>query len=158
MRTTLNPNSTMLPEVKSASPTSRRRSSVGGSGYRITTGVRLRPHQPSTETPSTMDHAQLMQPSHMLRPSAKQEQAYLSLARPFLEQLSLGYSTSLVCYGQTGSGKTHTIFGPPGSLRSDTPDSWGLMPRLLSDMIDIPNVTLSASAIEVYQVRFGFGS
>jgi len=92
-----------------------------------------------------------MRSHHFLAPSTSQESAYSALARPCLEKLGLGYSVSLVAYGQTGSGKTHTMFGPPGSLRSDSAAEWGLMPRLLSDLLDTPNVTLSASAVEVYQ-------
>ena len=76
---------------------------------------------------------------------------YETLTQSLLPKLRDKYSTSMIAYGQTGSGKTHTIFGPPGCLKPDAVNDWGLMPRLMSDLLETPGVTLAASAVEVYQ-------
>ena len=85
--------------------------------------------------------------------------AYSTIAAPLLDSLRDGYSCTLLAYGQTGSGKTHTVFGPPGCLTAEAvkraaggvPASWGLFPRIASELLNAELGTLHVSAIEVYQ-------
>jgi len=114
-------------------------------------GVRIRPPS-SSEVPSTLSLASTFTPHHLLPPSTSQDASYSTLTSTLLTRLASGYSTTLLAYGQTGSGKTHTIFGPPGCLRADAPESErGLLPRLLQEFLNAPGQKIAASAIEVYQ-------
>ena len=96
-----------------------------------------------------------------------QAAAFDAIASVLIARARDGFNCTLMCYGQTGSGKTHTMFGPPGCLTesamqqasaSDSPvssahsipDSWGLFPRAVMNLMQIPGVTLHASAVEVY--------
>jgi hypothetical protein len=75
-----------------------------------------------------------------------------------LDKIAAGYSFTLFSYGQTGSGKTYTMLSPQGCLTESclaksggkTPDSWGLLPRVMMQLLDDPNIKVSASAIEIY--------
>ena len=97
-----------------------------------------------------------------------QAAAFDAIAAPLLERLHQGYSCTLIAYGQTGSGKTHTIFGPPGALtetsvehlshsvatmEGDSPDDWGLFPRIALALLAAGTGALHASAVEVYQEK-----
>ena len=84
-----------------------------------------------------------------------------ALASRLVSRAQEGYSCTLMAYGQTGSGKTHTMFGPPGCLTEASvaaagggiPADWGLFPRSVLLMMQVPGVVLGsvhASAVEVY--------
>ena len=63
-----------------------------------------------------------------------------------------GYKVCIFAYGQTGSGKTYTMQG------SKDPESWGLIPRALTKILDVSRSmqaqgwswTLQASFLEIY--------
>jgi len=119
--------------------------------YKISVGVRIRPTK-KFEQPSQLDTESIFSPNHLLPPTTSQSSSYQILTETLLSRLRQNFSTSLIAYGQTGSGKTHTIFGPPGCLKSDESGSTdhGLLPRLLDELLRSGS-TLSATAIEVYQ-------
>ena len=96
-----------------------------------------------------------------------QAAAFDAIASVLIARARDGFNCTLMCYGQTGSGKTYTMFGPPGCLTESAmqqagasdcpvssahsiPDSWGLFPRAVMNLMQIPEVTLHASAVEVY--------
>ena len=98
-----------------------------------------------------------------------QQRAFEALGLPLVSRLRAGYDCTLLVYGQTGSGKTYTMFGPEGSLTEASleaaggggaaPPAWGLMPRVLMEMLAQGRVgagsrgreSLHASVIEIYQ-------
>ena len=98
-----------------------------------------------------------------------QPHAFETLALPMLDKLRAGYDCTLLVYGQTGSGKTYTMFGPEGSLTEASletveghgavPPAWGLMPRVLMELLARGKLesgaeareSLHASVIEIYQ-------
>jgi kinesin family protein 15 len=43
--------------------------------------------------------------------AASQEEIYLELGEPLVQNCIDGYNASILCYGQTGSGKSYTMFG-----------------------------------------------
>ena len=119
--------------------------------YQISCCVRERPAT-STEVPSALNPHSIFTPDQLLPPITSQDSSYSILTATLLSRLRDNYSTSLIAYGQTGSGKTHTVFGPPGCLRSDSsPALHGLLPRLLQELVATANTTISVSAVEVYQ-------
>ncbi|KAI9348470.1 P-loop containing nucleoside triphosphate hydrolase protein [Obelidium mucronatum] len=77
----------------------------------------------------------------------------------FWRQFELGYSATLIAYGQTGSGKTYSVLGPPGCLTENElsqaggaiPARWGLLPRILMNLVGDSSLSVLASAVEVYQ-------
>jgi len=88
--------------------------------------------------------------------------AFDALASRLVSRAQEGYSCTMMAYGQTGSGKTHTMFGPPGCLTeasvaaagaATVPPDWGLFPRTVLTMMQLPGVdagSVHASAVEVY--------
>lgn len=84
---------------------------------------------------------------------------YDAVTSSLLPRIREGYSCAVLAYGETGSGKTHSVFGPPNALTEASlsrnittlPDTWGVFPRTVMDLLSIPNVSLQASAIEIYQ-------
>ena len=97
---------------------------------------------------------------HSVVTGSDQPRTFHLIGAPLLDALRRGYSCTLLAYGQTGSGKTYTIFGPTGSLteaslseRLDAdgvPAAWGLFPRVALALLNSPNSTLHASAVEIY--------
>ena len=110
---------------------------------------------------SVAGHASSWHYAQHLVTGSNQGVAYESLAVPLLAKLNTGFSCTMIAYGQTGSGKTHTMFGPPGCLTEaalasaqggGVPVEWGLMPRMLLELLAVheDNDSLRASAVEVY--------
>mmetsp|Transcript_66735 Transcript_66735/g.158293 ORF Transcript_66735/g.158293 Transcript_66735/m.158293 type:complete len:578 (+) Transcript_66735:86-1819(+) len=115
----------------------------------------------STGGLSVAGHASSWHYAHVTVTGINQGVAYESLAVPLLAKLDKGFSCTLLAYGQTGSGKTHTMFGPPGCLTEaalasaqggGVPEEWGLLPRMLLQLLSVQekNESLHASAVEVY--------
>jgi hypothetical protein len=48
----------------------------------------------------------------VLGQNSTQEEMYLVIGKPVVEDILLGYNGTILAYGQTGTGKTFTIFGP----------------------------------------------
>ncbi|GMI00731.1 hypothetical protein TrLO_g8517 [Triparma laevis f. longispina] len=144
----------MLPNLRKQSdlaPSRKSLSSSAASSYQISVGVRIRPSR-SPEMPSSLDITTHLQPNHLMHPETTQDSMYSTLIKNhMMPSLRDNFSTSMIAYGQTGSGKTHTIFGPEGCLRPDKSIDWGLMPRLLRDLMEEEGVSISVSAVEVYQ-------
>lgn len=144
----------MLPNLRKQSnlaPPRKSLSSSAASSYQISVGVRIRPSR-SPEMPSSLDITTHLQPNHLMHPETTQDSMYSTLIKThMMPSLRDNFSTSMIAYGQTGSGKTHTIFGPEGCLRPDKSIDWGLMPRLLRDLMEEEGVSISVSAVEVYQ-------
>ncbi|GMI10252.1 hypothetical protein TrVE_jg94 [Triparma verrucosa] len=143
----------MLPSVRKSGVGSRLsgNSSNTASSYQISVGVRIRPSR-FPELPSSLETRHFLRPNHLMQPETTQDSMYDTLVvNDMLLKLRDNFSTSMIAYGQTGSGKTHTIFGPEGCLRPDKSIDWGLMPRLLEELLNTENISVSVSAVEVYQ-------
>merc|ERR1719410_1490788 len=90
----------------------------------------------------------------VLSPSTTQEQTFNAVAKSVIDDVLLGYNSSICCYGETTAGKTHTIFGREGSA---DPSMMGLLPRCVAYCIhsiksapDIIEASITISCIEVY--------
>lgn len=84
-------------------------------------------------TVTSVDLQQQFQFDHVFDPEHVQEEIYLSVGQPVVDDVVEGYHGTILAYGQTGSGKTYSIFGPPGQHGLELQ---GLLPRAASELFD----------------------
>eukprot|EP00756_Hemistasia_phaeocysticola_P014172 Hpha_TRINITY_DN15327_c4_g1::TRINITY_DN15327_c4_g1_i1::g.91056::m.91056/K10396/KIF5; kinesin family member 5 len=60
-----------------------------------------------------------------------QEDVFVSVGPPLLNNIFAGRNAAVICYGQTGSGKTYTMTG-----RSTTPEDVGIIPRITRELFN----------------------
>jgi hypothetical protein len=89
-------------------------------------------------------------------PERGQEDIFLNVSEPLVEQTLKGYNTCCFAYGQTGSGKTYSMFGPAG------PNTNGIIPRAVDQVFhrlvevqDAKETAVVVSFLEMYcdQIR-----
>eukprot|EP00484_Ammonia_sp_Unknown_P017647 CAMPEP_0197043168 /NCGR_PEP_ID=MMETSP1384-20130603/19427_1 /TAXON_ID=29189 /ORGANISM="Ammonia sp." /LENGTH=615 /DNA_ID=CAMNT_0042474419 /DNA_START=164 /DNA_END=2011 /DNA_ORIENTATION=+ len=73
------------------------------------------------------------------------EQIYIDMVVPLLDNVLKGFNAVLIAYGQTGSGKTFTMLGKP-NLGVE-----GVLPKALKEFVDTTTVyKLELSAVEAF--------
>ena len=73
------------------------------------------------------------------------EQIYIDMVMPMIDNVLKGFNAVLIAYGQTGSGKTFTMLGKPNL------GVVGVLPMTLKEFVDSKNVyKLELSAVEAF--------
>jgi kinesin family protein 13 len=82
--------------------------------------------------------------------NASQDEVYSKVGSQMLVEAFQGYNTTMFAYGQTGSGKTYTIQG------DDSEDSWGIIPRLCTDLFGLAEDSQSEDSSLVVKIQMSF--
>jgi kinesin family member C2/C3 len=126
--------------------------------------VRIKPHSVAAEDVVRTIKKKTVY-GEILGPKISQIGVFEKIAPKLFRSFKDGFDCTIFAYGQTGSGKTHSMFGPPGVLceavastaveDGGITDSWGLMPRIVHDIMGGMDSgdKLTASAVEIYQER-----
>jgi Kinesin motor domain len=124
--------------------------------------VRIRPTAEPIKTVTIVPHSHKIRThnkeyefSAILSPEITQAQTYESIIRPYLPGLlSLddkeGQSALVFCYGRTNAGKTYTVMGNFLHHDNDDHTEWGLVPRVLHELLAHGSQSLGLACFEVY--------
>lgn len=75
---------------------------------------------------------------HVFGPESNQEELFLEVALPIVDQFLQGFNGTILAYGQTFSGKTYTM---GSSNNNDTPaGEVGMIPRIVDYIFNKLNV------------------
>jgi hypothetical protein len=93
------------------------------------------------------------------QPSCRQEDMFLEVAKPIIDDITQGYNGTIFAYGQTGSGKTYTMFGGTGDNNTKVArdEHAGIIPRAVAYLFasleactEIVEVIIKVSFLEIY--------
>eukprot|EP00792_Barthelona_sp_PAP020_P007772 TRINITY_DN3162_c3_g1_i1.p1 TRINITY_DN3162_c3_g1~~TRINITY_DN3162_c3_g1_i1.p1 ORF type:complete len:793 (+),score=189.56 TRINITY_DN3162_c3_g1_i1:46-2424(+) len=82
--------------------------------------------------------------------TAKQDEVFERLGRPFLNKFIQGYNCTVFAYGQSGSGKTHSISYPPDA---ENQEDVGLVPRCIEALFEHIN---QSEVYNEYEVKCSY--